>query len=265
MRVDFESLKGLRDKNEDKHYILVNSNKKRTDLKDINMFAVFDGHGGSQVSTFLEKVLPPFFTNKTVKYPLSKKYINKVYDEVQKKLTTEKYALECGSTSLVVLNHKDIDGEWLTVLNTGDSRCVLCRDNFALPLTKDHKPSWPEEKFRIESLGGKIVIDGSDVRIKSLSVSKAFGDINATPYVTHVPDIFRYKIDKNDKFIVIACDGLWDVLNSQDVVNFILYSCYDDSTNKRSNQTTNIAKKLANFAIKKGSYDNVTIIIVFFK
>lgn len=264
-RIDFESLKGKRDQNEDKHHIFVNDNKVKNYVKNTNLYAVFDGHGGKGVSTYLEKTLPNLFIDESVKYPLTKEYIHKVYNKLQENLARTKYAHESGSTCLVVIHNKNNTGEWLTVLNTGDSRCVLCRDNFALALTKDHKPSWPEEKYRIEKLGGKIISDGFDMRIESLSVSRAFGDINATPYVTHLPDIFKYKIDKKDKFIILACDGLWDVLNSQDAVNFILYLCYDKSTNKMLNQNVNIAKQLAEFAIKKGSTDNITVIIIFLR
>jgi protein phosphatase 1L len=265
MRVYFDSLKGSRDQNEDKHYVLVNDDNKNPTLKNINMFAVFDGHGGKTVSKYVSEVLPKFFTKKELKYPLSEKYINQVYDEVQGQLIASQSAKECGSTSLVVLQYEDKGKEWLSVLNSGDSRCVICRDNLALPLSKDHKPSWPDEQYRINSLGGKIVSDGYELRIKSLSVSRAFGDVAATPYVTHRPEIYKYEISPKDKFIVLGCDGLWDVLSCQDVVNFILYSCYDNCTTKRINQPTNIAGKLGEFAIKKGSTDNITIIIAFLK
>src|SRR5436305_1930508 len=78
------------------------------------------------------------------------------------------------------------DGKYyINVINTGDSRCIICRDNLGIPLSKDHKPNWPEERYRIQQLGGKIYYDGDDYRIKDLSVSRAFGDIDAEPYVTY--------------------------------------------------------------------------------
>ena len=112
-------------------------------------------------------------------------------------------------------------------------------------------------------MGGKPYFDGDDWRIKDLSVSRAFGDFDAEPYLTNMPDIFRYKIDKNDKFIIFACDGVWDVLQNQDVVNFVLNECYDKDLNVRINKNLNIAKKLAEHALQKGSTDNLTIIIYF--
>ena len=89
--------------------------------------------------------------------------------------------------------------------------------------------------------------------------------MDSTPFVTHKPEIFKYKIKKNDKFIVIGCDGLWDVMSNKNVNDFIL-----DKINKikitemSGNSNNNIAYLLANYAIKKGSTDNISIIIIFF-
>src|SRR5690606_32128985 len=102
-----------------------------------------------------------------------------------------------------------------------------------------------------------------DFRIKDLSVSRAFGDLKAEPFVTCMPDIKRIKLGKKEKFFVLACDGLWDVLDDQTVVNFVLLNCYDLKTLKRINHDINIANKLAEFAISKGSTDNVTVHVVF--
>ena len=122
----------------------------------------------------------------------------------------------------------------------------------------------PEERHRISKLGGKPYFDGEDWRISDLSVSRAFGDIDAGPCVTHTPDIFQYRLEKSDKFLVLACDGLWDVLNNNDAVNFILNNCYDNTLTKRINKKQDIAQQLAEHALRKGSTDNITIVIVFF-
>lgn len=267
MNVYSISIKGARSQNEDKHIIHTNlyggSNNKNNSNKKINFYAVYDGHGGKGVSTYLSESLAKYFIDDKVLYPISKKYVVDVYDHLQTNLSKFSYAKHSGSTALVVIHYKIDNEDFLNIINTGDSRCVLCRENFAIPLTKDHKPNWPEEQYRIESLGGVIIHDGSDWRIRDLSVSRAFGDFDATPYVTHRPDLFRYKLDKYDKFLVIACDGLWDVLTNFEVVNFILLKCYD-KTLKRRIKILNIASQLAEYALMKGSTDNITIIIVFF-
>ena len=265
MDVHSVSLKGHRNQNEDKHNIILNINRKNKNIKDINFLSVYDGHGGKLVSDFLHKNLPYYFLNKKTNYPLKKEYVNKVYNHIQTSLRNKHkdYSYNSGSTCLVAINFKKDNSQYINVINTGDSRCVLCRNNFAIALSKDHKPHWPEENTRITQLGGNIYFDGDDWRIKDLSVSRAFGDIDASPFVTHNPELFRYKIDKSDKFNILACDGLWDVVSNQEAINFVLTNSYDNTLKKRINKKVNISKKLAEYAIKKGSTDNVTVIIGF--
>ena len=200
----------------------------------------------------------PFLKKDTV-YPLSEKFVSKIYNNITSDLATNylRTAKNSGSTAIVIIIYKKNNMSYLNILNTGDSRCVLSRDNIAVPLTKDHKPNSPDERKRIEKLGGEITKDKNDEwRIKDLSVSRAFGDIDAIPFVTCMPDIFNHKLQKTDKFIVIACDGLWDVMTNQEVVNFVNTFEISDKVN--------ISRKLAEHAIEKGSTDNVSVIIVFF-
>ena len=265
MNVHSVSIKGLRDQNEDKHEIFLNSDNKYTNFKNVNLFAVFDGHGGKDVSKYVKINLPKLLVDKKVQYPLQKDFVIGVFDKIQRELKGYNFAHKSGSTSLVVINFKYNGSNYLNIINSGDCRSVLCRDNFAMPLTKDHKPHWPEEKNRIQKLGGLVKWDGHDWRIKDLSVSRSFGDIDTAPYVTHRPDLFRYKLDKNDKFLVLACDGLWDVMTNEEVVNFVLTNCYDSEMKNRLNKNINIARKLAEHALKKGSTDNITAIVVFLK
>ena len=257
------SLQGLRTQNEDNHVIIKNLDNKDLSIKDIDLFAIFDGHGGKQVSNYLKENLPKYLVDKRVDYPISKKYVFNLYDFIQQSIIKYNFSARCGSTGLIVVHFKKNNESYLNIINNGDCRCILCRDNFAMPLTKDHKPNWPDEKHRIEALGGQIIFDGYDWRIKDLSVSRSFGDSDSVPFLTHRPELFRYKLDKNDKFIVLACDGLWDVLQNFEVVNFILLNCYDNTTKNRINKDVNIAKKLGEYALEKGSTDNLTIIVVF--
>lgn len=257
-KIYFSSLIGLRDKNEDTHNIIL--------TKDVNMYAIYDGHGGTFTSKFLSKYLPMYLLN-NLEIPIKKKKIINVFNHIQKILVKKynKHATETGSTCLICLEYFFNNKKLISIINLGDSRGVICRNNCAIPLSKDHKPSWPEEKYRIEKLNGKIYLDKyDDWRIHDLSVSRAFGDIYAHPHVCQTPDIFNYLISPKDKFVVLACDGLWDVLSNQDVINYILYNCYNDSLSERTNKDIDISKKLAEYAIKKGSTDNISIIIIFF-
>jgi protein phosphatase PTC2/3 len=265
MSAHFASVKGERSSNEDNHNIEVGLYESNTKTAKVNYYGVYDGHGGKFVSTFLRNNLYHFFIDKQVIYPLDKLYVNRVYDKLQNVLSTKykKEATDCGSTCLVVCHFRENNKDYLNIMNTGDSRCVICRNNIGVVLTKDHKPDWPDEYCRINKLGGQIKKDGNTFRINDLSVSRAFGDIESSKFVTHLPDLYKYKITEKDKFIIIACDGLWDVLSSQDAVNFVLKHCYDSDMVK-INQNINIGKKLADHAIECDSGDNVTCIVVFF-
>lgn len=265
MSAHFASLKGDRSENEDAHNIILGLKSTNDELAKVNYYGIYDGHGGKFVSKFLSDNLPDLFIAKKVVYPLDITYVNKMYDKVQSILFTkyEKDATACGSTCLVVCHFKENGQDFINVMNTGDSRCVMCRNNIGIALTRDHKPDWPDETNRITKLGGTIRKDGCVYRINDLSVSRAFGDKESRKYILHRPDLYKYTITNKDKFIIIACDGLWDVLSCQDAVNFVLKNCYDYDM-KRINQDSNIARKLAELAIAMDSGDNVTCIVVFF-
>ena len=268
------SLLGKRESNEDQHFIFVNLNNIDTEKRDINLFAVFDGHGGKDVSKYLKENLPNYFTSKIQKFNILdtvkfKKYIVKVFNHIQINLEKKfkNFSYNVGSTALVaIFFKKDKDINYYTI-NVGDCRAVLCnKNNIAIPLTKDHKPHLIEETERIKNLGGDIYFDGHDWRVGDLSVSRAFGDMDASPYVTHVPEIFKYKISKGDKFIILGCDGLWDVTDNQEAINLVLENIYEikELSVMNGHSKNNISYNLANYAINKGSTDNVSITIIFF-
>lgn len=274
MSIHSVSLKGKRPSNEDRHMIITNldKNDKDENQANVNYYGVYDGHGGRFVSSFLHKNLHGFFVDGRVSYPLKKSYVNKAFDCVQKRLE-EKYpdkSLSCGSTCLAAVHFRNESSgsDYLNVMNAGDCRGVLCRNNIAYPLTNDHKPHKPEERTRIEQLGGadNIHFDGYDWRINDLSVSRAFGDNESKAYVTHRPDLYKYKITNRDKFMILACDGLWDVMDNQAAVDFVLNKCYDmKGGGQRMENNINASKQLAEHAIEVGSTDNITALVVFFK
>jgi len=119
----------------------------------------------------------------------------------------------------------------------------------------------------------KIHFDSNDWRIGDLSVSKSFGDVDNTPYVDHIPESFIYPLLIEDEFIVIACDGVWDVLQNHEVVNFIRDHIHNNGIelydiphiySSRDIVNQNIATKLGTYAIARGSADNVSIMIIIF-
>jgi serine/threonine protein phosphatase PrpC len=273
MHIHTISLLGLRPKNEDDLFYSLNLNTTNSDKKrNANIIGIFDGHGGNLVSKYLKEHLPKYFYANTESLFSHKnnEYILKVFDKMQTKLIKDvPQCKQMGSTALILNLEKGKQDTYnIQVSNIGDCRAVLCNEYYiAVSLTKDHKPMQWEEKKRIESLGGKIIKEANDdPRINGLAVSRAFGDLDVLPYVTHIPEIFNYKININSKFIILGCDGVWDVLSSQDAVDFVIKEMMllgTHTENYHTHNQRNIAKKLGEYAIKKGSGDNISLIILF--
>jgi len=144
-------------------------------------------------------------------------------------------------------------------VNLGDSRLVVVyKSGHTKQITTDHKPDDNIEKIRIEKIGGEVYKDSEGVfRVGQLSLARAFGDGDNAPYISQVPDVYYNKITNNTKYIVMACDGLWDVVDNKEL--FPLLENYKKENSK------NLAANLAQEALKKGSYDNVSIIILEFE
>ena len=272
------SLLGKRPSNEDAEYYLLNLDGNDKTKRSINLLAIFDGHGGPLISKYLTNNLLEYFYNKDI-IPQSikphnlkyHKFIQKLYNFIQEKIRNEiKESRMMGSTALIaqIYNHKGINR--LQIINAGDCRAVICNKyNIGTALTKDHKPTTFEEHTRITQMGGQIMqLPNDDPRIMGLSVSRSLGDVDAKPYVSHQPEIFDYVLDMEDKFLILGCDGLWDVFDNQSAVDFVLgemkkndYKINIDTNNLQRN----IAKKIAEKAIEKGSTDNVSCLMLFFR
>ena len=154
--------------------------------------------------------------------------------------------------------------------NLGDAEAVLARKKdpkdpipTAELLTFKHKPNDPDERKRIEEAGGHVVFGRV---LGSLAVSRAFGDSEfkvprnrqKTHFVSNDPFLKVVDIDPNVPFMVIACDGLWDKVTYQDAVNFIA------QRHKAKVSPKEAAQQLVEKAIKDGTLDNVSVIIVYF-
>lgn len=153
--------------------------------------------------------------------------------------------------------------------NVGDCRAVLCRNNTAWELTRDHKPTDPTERARIEECGGTIVwcgekdlfdqpvLDQGVYRINgNLAVSRTIGDRAERPYVTADSEIIAVPLHEGDSFVVLASDGLWDVLGSAEVVDYI------QSFLVQGHKHEEIATLVVQEALGHGAYDNITVVIV---
>ena len=258
INIYFTSITGRRISNEDEHTIITNLTNKNDNINNINLFGIYDGHGGDKISKYLSEVIPLYYCSKDKKYPFSKKYHDNVFIDIQNKILKLKEGNISGSTCLLNIMYKYDDELHFNTVNLGDSRLVIVYNSGNhKQVSNDHKPDDKIEKTRIEKIGGEVYKDSEGVyRIGDLSLSRAFGDGDNAPYISQTPDVYYNKVTKNTKYIVMACDGLWDVIENKDL--FELLESY------KSNNSKNLAVNLANEALKKGSYDNVSIIIIEF-
>ncbi|XP_038692116.1 probable protein phosphatase 2C 21 [Tripterygium wilfordii] len=157
----------------------------------------------------------------------------------------------------------------LFVANAGDSRCVLSRKGQAYNLSKDHKPNLEVEKDRILKAGGFIQVG----RVNgSLNLSRAIGDVEfkqnkALPaekqIVTAEPDINTVELCDDDEFLVLACDGIWDCMSSQQLVDYVRELLTVES--KLSAICERVFDRCLAPAAGGEGCDNMTMILVQFK
>jgi serine/threonine protein phosphatase PrpC len=146
---------------------------------------------------------------------------------------------------------------------------VLCRNNTAWDLTRDHKPNDPTEKERIESLGGTVIWCGDTdsfgmpiedrgiYRVNgNLALSRAIGDRSERPHVTAEPEIIAVPVEEEDQFIIAATDGLWDVMDSTDAVDYV------NAVLEAGLSRDKVAAQVVHEALRRGTYDNVTVVII---
>jgi serine/threonine protein phosphatase PrpC len=213
---------------------------------DTTCFGVFDGHGGKEVAAFVSRHFSEYLVKNTSyqagRYPesLCENFVmmdsllgtpsgNKEIIRIMRNLpddavvngdTSDSMA---GCTAVVAL----IKGTQLFVANAGDSRCVLARKGKAIEMSRDHKPELPSERERIYRAGG-FVEDGRVMG--NLNLSRSIGDLEykkntrlqpQDQIITAYPEVNSESIDSGTDFMVLACDGVWDVLTSQQCIDFI--------------------------------------------
>ena len=210
------------------------------------------------------------------------KAIELALDKVDREVQRISHWSYQGSTAVAIWLHEEripsdgdtCDGDrtqrTIVAANVGDSRAVLCRNNTAWELTRDHKPNDPYETARIVQSGGDVIWCGETNTIGepiagrgiyrvngNLALSRAIGDRSERPHVTAEPEtISAPVIEDQDQFIVLATDGLWDVFESEDAVEYVL------SLEREGHEHKKIATLMVEEALRRGTYDNITVVII---
>lgn len=164
-----------------------------------------------------------------------------------------------GSTAVIVLGQR-----YYLVANCGDSRAVLCRSGQAHPLTVDHKPERVDEMARVEKAGGQVWFWNGARVMGVLAMSRAIGDRSLRPYVIPDPEVSIVPRTADDTLIILATDGLWDVISDQEACTLAM-KCLDRAQQKGATEADAArltATVLIRAAMDRGSRDNITVVVI---
>lgn len=266
-------------------------------LNRMSLFGVLDGHGGDFSASYLSDALPKCIYESLVSHfenDWTEKglvdALTSAFAEAERNLREQpRMTVEIegerrrivplidksGSTALVCC----VTDKLIAVANVGDCRAVLALRNKisssfdALALSQDHKPILPLERKRIESAGAQIYpvngdvfevgAPGTDLKLR---MSRSFGDfylkqrsdisVEEQPIIA-VPDVLIQKIDGRESFILLACDGVWDVLSNQDAVTFVSNCLIDQGLSAAESCDALLAR-----CLELGSSDNVSAMVI---
>ncbi|KAJ1382374.1 PPM-type phosphatase domain [Sesbania bispinosa] len=224
---------------------------------------VFDGHGGKSAAQFVRDHLPRVIVE-DADFPLElEKVVTRSFLETNAefaKTCSIESSLSSGTTALTAI----IFGRSLLVANAGDCRAVLSRSGVVIEMSKDHRPMCIKERMRIESMGG-FIDDG--YLNGQLGVTRALGDWHLEGMkemsgsggpLSAEPELKLMTLTKEDEFLIIGSDGIWDVFRSQNAVDFARRRLQEH------NDVKQCCKEIIGEAIKRGATDNLTVVMVCF-
>ena len=281
------SMGNVRDYNEDT--ITATKVILNNDEKDyFYFFGVYDGHGGKGCSFYLKENL-----HKNIKeFSISgiKLAIEKTEENFKKEEgLTENGEIKDSSGSCGIIAM--IKNKKCIIANVGDSRLVIYKNGLISFTTEDHKPGSEIEKKRIELAGGKIYQtpsliplyqNGKEIEIPwrvlpgRLSVSRTFGDIEAKEekfggmkgVVVALPDITEIELNDEYNFIVLGCDGIFDVISNEELLQCFQIVLKEKKMTEFINDENihelcgDFAAMIIKCALAKDSFDNVSCIVI---
>mmetsp|Transcript_15976 Transcript_15976/g.20884 ORF Transcript_15976/g.20884 Transcript_15976/m.20884 type:complete len:518 (+) Transcript_15976:473-2026(+) len=222
---------------------------------------IFDGHGGDKASQFCSDWMSSYVRSDT-SYPYDLGYAMKnAFTAVDKDFVNNGHP--DGSTACAV---SIVGGRRVVCANAGDSRAIVVRrDGSIVRLSRDHKPGIPDETRRISELGGRVIYWGRWRVEGLLAVSRSIGDASLKPYITAEPEICEYDIGKDDWFLVVSSDGVWDVMDNEEAAHVVIASSCAMEDGQLQIDTDRFkwaARNLCEHARSCGSSDNFSVIVV---
>ncbi|GMH28093.1 hypothetical protein Nepgr_029936 [Nepenthes gracilis] len=250
------------------------------DSRKFDFFGVYDGHGGARVAEAcgerMHRILENEMDGEASKMAEEGGGVNweKLMARCFKKMDREVGGgdgseedveeMTVGSTAVMAVVGK----EEVVVANCGDSRAVICRGGVAVPLSVDHKPDRPDELARIEAAGGRVINWNGPRVLGVLATSRSIGDHYLKPYVISNPEVSICSRTKDDEFLILATDGLWDVVSNELACQVVRRSL--DGKIPRASLNGGVGSSLASaaaallaeLALARGSSDNISVVVV---
>jgi protein phosphatase 1L len=222
--------------------------------EDVFSAEVYDGHGGSMAALLVAEFLTPHFLSLVREERARDAPESKTDPELLRAayLAADQYICSRPTTSGAAAATIHVLGDCFLAANVGDSRVIIGARSGAVQLTVDHKPDLPEERSRIEALGGRVISMGVPRVEGMLAMSRALGDSELKPYVSPEPRIVEGYLGTENDFVVVACDGVWDVLTLQEVMDTV----------REVADPNQAAQKIVDLALASGSTDNVSVIVL---
>jgi serine/threonine protein phosphatase PrpC len=222
---------------------------------DVDLYGVFDGHAGQMAARFCTKLFPTLLEQHLPQcgddpVEAMRETFAEINDHFRVEVAklTDPFAKNCGSTALVAM----VRARHLFVANLGDTRGVLSRNGRALRVSVDHKPM--TEEHRINALGGWVTGGANDIRRVNgnLAVARSVGDYYMEPFINAEPYVDEYVLQPDDELLVLACDGAWDVLDDQHVIDLA----------RSEPDPFRAAAKIRDFAYLNDSDDNISVVVI---
>jgi serine/threonine protein phosphatase PrpC len=220
-------------------------------------FGVYDGHGGKGVVTIVEANFHKNLEQALNKHGIDhvKEALEETYVETDANTKDVQFSGSTSVTCLITADPSDSTKRILYTANCGDARAIISENGTAHRLTHDHKVSDEAETERIKNSGGSVISG----RVNGyLAVARAFGNNTMKQYVISTPYQSEVKLTPEHTLLILACDGVWDVIEDQEAVDFVNQKIQEENLNAQS-----CAQELLALAKEKGSTDNLSIIIVF--
>lgn len=241
------------------------------------VYAVFDGHAGKAAAIFSRQHFVRFLLpelkglalDAETGEPASAIAVEKCFKDAFWKLDAE-LATEGPETGGTTCTAVLVTGSTYYFANLGDSRTIMTRSGKVGYQTRDHKPYNTKERLRIKNAGGFVLngrVDGG------LAVSRAFGDFiykqrpdlgQGDQKVSPTPQVDPLKrVHAEDLFLLLACDGVWDVMSS-DAVSKFAYQRLKKADKRSEAGIKATCKQLVERCLQLGSRDNISVLIILF-